>query len=95
LRARPDAAPKYIEEALALSGELPFQFIRVMALAADPWFFSIHVPTTLPIESIQHSHEVEERFPVWPLFCERRIAEANLDPLDPAIVVDARIFHVS
>jgi hypothetical protein len=40
LRARPDAAPKYIEEGLALSGKLPFQFIRVIALAAGSWFFS-------------------------------------------------------
>jgi hypothetical protein len=48
---------------MALSGELPFQFIRSIAPATGPWFFSIHVPTTLPIESIQHSDEVEERFP--------------------------------
>ncbi len=93
-RACPDAISKYFEEGLAFSGELSFQFVRVIALTAGPRLFSIRVPATLPIESIQHPDEVEERFPVRPFFFERRITEANLDPLNPAVVVDTSIFHV-
>jgi len=78
-----------------LSGELLLQFVRVIALTAGPGIFSIHIPATLSIESILHANEFEERFPVGPLFGQWRIAEANLNPLDPAIVVDAGIFHVS
>jgi hypothetical protein len=33
---------KYIEEGLALFGKLPFQLVRMIALAAGPRFFSIH-----------------------------------------------------
>jgi hypothetical protein len=52
-RAEIDATD--IEESLALSGELPFQFIRVIALAAGPRFFSILVPARPAIESMLHN----------------------------------------
>jgi hypothetical protein len=80
---------------VALSDELPFQFVRVIALAAGPRFFPIRVPTTLSIECVLHANEFEKRFPVWPLFGKGRIAEADFDPLNPAVVVNAGTFHVS
>jgi hypothetical protein len=47
------------------------------------------------MERVLHACEFEEGFPVGPFFGKRQIAEANLDPLDPAVVVDAGIVHVS
>ncbi len=64
---------------MALSGKLPFQFVRVIALTAGPGVFAAHVPATLPIEGILHADEVERRIPVGPLFLDRRRVRNSSD----------------
>ena len=44
---------------------------------------------------VLHLVEVKVLFPVLALFSQRRVAVANLHPLHPAIVVDARVAHVA
>jgi hypothetical protein len=87
-------ATENVKEGLAFSGKLTFQFLRMVAIAASPRFFAIEVSATFSIESVLHPNQIKKRFPVRPLFRETRIAETNLDPLDPAISVDTSLFHV-
>src|SRR5207237_9617856 len=71
-----------------------FEAPGAVAVAARPVLGTVFVPALAARVRVLDGVELEELFPVGPLFRERRGAEAGLHPLDAAVGELARVRHV-
>src|SRR6476646_1318893 len=83
------------QEGLTVSGEVALELLGAVAVGAGPGLLAVEIAALGAGVGVLDANKLEILFPIRPFFLERLVAEADLDPFDRAITVDARISHVA
>lgn len=83
------------QKSFAAVGQLFFQALCAIAVAAGPRFSAVFVPAIAPGMRVFDREQLEVLLPIRPFFVERGIAETCLHPMRFAFVIHARHLHIT